>query len=261
MTTARDMVTIPGGRFVMGLTEGEADALARELVAMEVTLLGERQHLKEPVVDVERRTRERREALIVSMPAHEVDVSEFAIDRFPVTVGEYARYAARTGARTPDRWKRGRPSDDVFVTGLSWQEARDFAAHHGLALATEIEWERASRDDRRFFTWGSSYFPQGRLAFPETGSNLPWQVGSRPELASPWGVHDMLGEFGELTEDALAPYPGADVARFTRQFPQWRDQRAIRGGFDVDRDSTCIYRNGIAEMERANDIKFRCVHR
>jgi hypothetical protein len=79
------MVTIPGGRFLLGLTEGEADALARELVAMEVTLLAERQ-LREPIVDAEHRVRERRAALSVSMPAYEVVVAEFAIDRFPVTV-------------------------------------------------------------------------------------------------------------------------------------------------------------------------------
>jgi hypothetical protein len=62
MARERDRVTIPGGRFLMGLTDDEADAFARELVAMEVRLLGERQHLEEPVIDLEHRTRQRREA-------------------------------------------------------------------------------------------------------------------------------------------------------------------------------------------------------
>jgi len=109
-------------------------------------------------------------------------------------------------------------------------------------------------DDRDSDSWGP-YYSAGVLSPPDHG------IGSRPELASPWGVHDMLGEFGEFSADVLAPYPHADIARFTRQFPQWCDQHAIRGGFDVDRDSTCVYRNGIGEAERANDIKFRCVRR
>jgi len=255
------MVAIPAGRFVMGLTDVEADALARELVAMEVTLLGERQHLREPVIDVQARTHERREALSVSMPAHEVEVAAFAIDRYPVTVDDYARYITQTGAPAPASWARGRPPKNTFVTGVSWREANAYATHHGLALPTEIEWERASRRDRRPFTWGAEYFPAGRIAFPSGSSTTAWEVGSRPQLASADGVHDLLGEFGEYALDLLAPYPGADEAAFTRQLPRWRGQRAVRGGYDVDRDSTCVYRNGIDETERATDIKFRCVRR
>lgn len=262
MTVSRDMVLIPGGRFTVGLTEEEADALARELVAMEVTMTTERQYVDgEPAVDVDRRVRERREALQVSMPAHEVEVGEFYIDRYPVTVAEYAGYMAETGAPGPEGWTRVRPPDRQFLTGISWREANAYADRRGLALPSEVEWERAARNGRSFFPWGNNYFPHGRIAFPETGSSLPWIVGSRPALASMHGVHDLIGEFGEFTSDRFGPYPGGDAAYFDRHFPQWRNERAVRGGFDVEQDSTTVYRNGIGDAVRARDLKFRCVRR
>ncbi len=256
------MVLIPGGAFLLGLTESEADALARELVAMEQTILGERQHLDgEPPFDAAQRTRERREALQVSMPAHEVEVGEFYIDRFPVTVGEYARYMKQSGAPAPDSWRRGRPSERTFVTGLSWREASQYADHEGLLLPSEAEWERAARNGRQFFTWGDSYFPQGRIAFPETGSAIAWEVGSRRELASVHGVQDLIGEFGEYTSDKFVPYPGTNMGWFEKWFPHWRKNRAVRGGYTVNQDSTTVYRNDIGEDDRARDVKFRGVRR
>jgi formylglycine-generating enzyme required for sulfatase activity len=258
---SRELVFVPGGRFMMGLTDEEADKLARELVSMEVVLMGERQHLDDRVIDTEQRIKERRDALCVAMPAHEVEVGEFYIDRYPVTVDEYVGYMAETGAAPPDGWQRGRPPRQHFLTGISWREASALAAYNNASLPTEIEWERAARNGRSFFPWGDSYFPQGRVAFPDTGSALPWLVGSRPELASVHGVHDLIGEFGEFTADPFAPYPGADVTWFDRNFPRWRTERAVRGGFDVDQDSTTVYRNGIGEQDRARDVKVRLVRR
>ena len=109
------------------------------------------------------------------------------------------------------------------------------------------------------FPLGDAYFPLGRTAFPEDGADTAWAVGSRPELASPFGVHDLIGEFGEYTCDAFMPHSGTNEALFEQHFPKWRSERAVRGGYDVYQDSTCVYRGGIGEDVRSRGMKLRCV--
>lgn len=259
MTASRDMVAIPGGVVELGLTADEADRLALELTKMEQTLLEERQHLDGYAFDFDETREQRRAWLETSMPVQRVEVASFSIDRYPVTVGQYAAFIKETFGAPPVAWAYGKPDDRVFVTGLSWREATAYAEHHGLRLPTEAEWELAARKDRRLFPWGDSYFPLGRVAFPEDGSSEAWVVGSRPELASPWGVHDLIGEFGEYTCEPFSPYQGTDEALFERHFPDARTERAVRGGYNVYMDSTCVYRNGIGEELRATNMKFRCV--
>ena len=259
---AADMVHVPGGRFLLGLTVEEADALARELATMDVTLRYERDELPEvSEAAIAEACKKRRSALEVAMPAHEVEVGEFYISRYPVTVGEYAQYIEKTGAPIPETWQLRRPTPHTFVTGVSWREASEFASYHDASLPTEIEWERAARSGRSFFPWGDSYFPLGRIAFPETGSSYAWEVGSRPKLASIYGVQDLIGEFGEFTSDPFTPYPGADVAKIERWYPHWRKERAVRGGYDTLQDSTAVYRNGVEPDVRARWLKFRLVRR
>jgi iron(II)-dependent oxidoreductase len=259
MSASRDMVAIPGRMVELGLTTAEADRLAFELMEMEQTLLEERQHLDGYEFDFDETLAQRRAWLETSMPVQRVEVASYAIDRYPVTVGEYAAYIRETAAEPPAEWALRRPGDRVFVTGISWREATAYAAHHGLRLPTEAEWELAARWDRRLFPWGDHYFPLGRTAFPEDEWSQAWVVGSRGELASRWGVHDLIGEFGEYTSEAFVPYAGTNEDLFNQHFSSWREKRAVRGGYNVYMDSTCVYRNGIGPDVRSACMKFRCV--
>jgi len=256
VTTERDMVSIAGCTVVLGLTSDEADRLARELTAMQQTYLTERQELDG--FNFDETLQQRRAWLETSMPVQRVEVSDFAIDRYPVTAGQYAQFVKQTGAEEPSAWKWGIPAKATFVTGISWQEATAYAEHNGLQLPSEAQWELAALKDRRFFPWGDAYFPLGRVAYPEGKACLEWVVGSRAELQSPYGVHDLIGEFGEYTREAFKPYPGTNQTLFDQHFPQWRSERAVRGGFNVFQDSTCVYRNGIVEDRRSLYTKFRC---
>jgi hypothetical protein len=76
----------------------------------------------------------------------------------------------------------------------------------------------------------------------------PWRA--RPDRPVRRAHHDRFG-----------PFPGAGAARIDQRFPTWRSERTVRGGFDVEQDSTTVYRSGIGESERLTDLKFRCVHR
>ncbi len=253
-----EFVHVPGGRFLIGLTATEVDELSHELARMEVTILDERE---EPHGTVDEIAARRREFLQLSTPAHEVEVGELYMARYPVTVAEYARFVTETGAAEPITWKRGRPPEAQFVTGVSWSEAAAYAEYQGAALPTEAEWERAARNGRSFFTWGNDYFPAGRIAFPEDAINAPWPVGSRPELASIHGIHDLLGPFGEFTADVFTPYPGSDTTWFDQRFPRWRTERAVRGGWDSQQDSTTVFRSTTGEDERTRIVKIRLVRR
>ena len=248
-------VLIPRTRLRIGLTPDEADALATELAKME-------EALHEPglkafdVFDFDGVRARRREWLETSMPAHDVEVGPFEIDVYPVTNARWMQYAVETGA--PESAKPG--SDECFVTGVSWQDAAGFAKHYGLDLPSEAEWECATRHLGSFFTWGNEYFPQGDVAFSDPQYET-YPVGSRPQLASARGVHDLLGQFGEYCRDPFAPYQGADRALWERHFPGWQGQRVVRGGFDFNQDATCVSRHPVPENERRTHLKFRCARR
>jgi formylglycine-generating enzyme required for sulfatase activity len=251
------MISVPHTRITIGLTPDEADRLALELAKME-------HELHEPglgafdVVDVEAVAKRRRAWLEAAMPAHEVEVGPFEIDVYPVTNAQWSSYMKAARAAKPETW----PLTDGkrFVSGVSWREAEAYATHHELALPTEAEWECAARRDRSLFTWGDSYFPQGEVAFKDPVDE-PYAVGSRPQLASARGVHDLLGQFGEYCADWFGPYPGADPATWSKLFPTTQGQRTVRGGYDLNQDATCVSRRGVPETERRTHLKFRCVRR
>jgi formylglycine-generating enzyme required for sulfatase activity len=245
-------VRIAATRVELGLRPDEADRLALELAKMQVAYATPK--MGAPDLDTIRA--ERRAWLAAAMPAHVVELGAFEIDVYPVTNAEWDAYGKATGAAHPAR--EGKP--DAFVTGISWREAQEYAHHNGGELPTEAEWECAARQDRRLFTWGDHYFPEGEAAFAPPVLEA-YRVGSRPTTASPRGIHDLLGQFGEYTASAFAPYPGADAAAFARLFPQWRGQRVQRGGYDVHQDATCVSRRGVPEDERRTHLKFRCVRR
>jgi iron(II)-dependent oxidoreductase len=249
------MISVPRTKTRIGLTPDEADRLALELARME-------EDLHEPglggfrVFDLDAAVAERRKWMEAAMPAHEVDVGPFEIDVYPVTNGQWARYCAETGAAQSAPWG----PEQHFVSGISWAEASAYATHYGLELPSEAEWEIAARSDRRLFTWGDTYFPEGTIAFADP-VDLPYAVGARASTKSPRGVHDLLGYFGEYCRDAFAPYPGANINAFATLFPNAAGQRVVRGGYDVHQDGTCVSRRGVPEHERRTHLKFRCVRR
>jgi formylglycine-generating enzyme required for sulfatase activity len=254
----RAMIEVPRATVRIGLTPDEADRLAGELARMEQQLRAQQYSLKgfDPF-DLAAATAERRAWLETSMPAHDVEVGPFAIDVYPVTVAQWRQYTRDAGAAEPHR---GFAGDGAFVSGISWKEAQAYAHYYQLDLPTEAEWEHAARGDRRLFTWGDRYFPEGELAFrPPTHD--PYPVGSRPELVSLRGLHDLLGQFGEYCWDPFEAYPGANLELFRRHFSNVRGQRVVRGGYDVYQDATCVSRRGVDPDERRLTIKFRCVRR
>jgi formylglycine-generating enzyme required for sulfatase activity/uncharacterized protein YjbI with pentapeptide repeats len=261
-------VEIPGGRYEIGLDERRARRLAewvagraRQRVAQDPDQLhGDREQTE--LEDMWGNPDYLIEMLAFSRPAHTVTLAPFAIAAMPVTVGEYAEFVRQTGARPPEkRYGGSSPDPGVAVTGISWHDAAAYAAWRDAALPTEAQWERAARGPQGWlFPWGDEWGAAG--AWLDAGEEEA-AVGTRTELASPEGVHELVTHLAEWTADEFAPYPGADQRACDRVPPPpggWWGTRTQRGPL-VGFPPTAVTRRGAAPDLRLRDTTFRLVRR
>lgn len=129
------------------------------------------------------------------------------VDRYPVTVGRYARFLASTRVAPPRDWdecqvaRPGRP-----VVYVSWQDALAYASWAGAEVPGESLWVKAGRGlDARAYPWGDEATGPdlANLNFAQDGRiDRRWEesldeVDRRPSGASPWGVEDLVGNVYE----------------------------------------------------------------
>jgi formylglycine-generating enzyme required for sulfatase activity len=143
-------------------------------------------------------------------PAHQVYLDTFYIDRYEVSVGEYAAFLQDTGNPAPSDWKMmNQPSNRKRpVSNVDWEDAVAYCKWAGKRLPTEAEWEKAARGtDGRLYPWGNepptsrqaNYGHRGSSSNGANGSLAP--VGSFEEGKSPYGVYDMAGNVWEWVSD------------------------------------------------------------
>ncbi len=202
-------------------------------------------------------------------PAHRIYLEAFAIDRAPITNGEYLEFM-RDGGYVDYRWWfsegwalvqnehwqaplywetedgrwviRGYPGVDRVenladepVSHVSFYEASAYAKWAGKRLPTEAEWERAARHDPaseepRAFPWGNAPVVADRANMLEDRRWSPAPVGSYPDGRSPHGCGQMIGDVWEWTSSDYVPYPGF-VADFDEYNDKWMiGQKVLRGG-------------------------------
>jgi len=78
------------------------------------------------------------------MPIHEVELDDFYIGRYEVTVKEYREFCEATGRDMPKEPMWG--WDDTHpIVGVTWDDASQYAEWAGKRLPTESEWEYAAR--------------------------------------------------------------------------------------------------------------------
>jgi formylglycine-generating enzyme required for sulfatase activity len=93
-------------------------------------------------------------------PLHTVQLSDFSIAKYKVTLGDYDIYAAANGLPLPytgdaanggDVNMRAQPKSATFPVGVDWQDAQSYCRWLGkqaglpMDLPTEAEWEYAAR--------------------------------------------------------------------------------------------------------------------
>ena len=215
-------------------------------------------------------------------PAHKVQVPEFWMDRYEVTVAEYAGFLNEGGndeyydcrmaipelcgiARDgPGQYRvlPGREDYPVVFVGQPWALA--YAQSRGKTLPTEAMWERAVIGPAgRGYPWGDEPLDPTRANYDfHYGGTLP--VGSLPAGATPEGIHDLTGNAREWTTSKIHPYPGG--AEYEYHIAPWwfpgqkefdRIWWVARGG-GWSQQEACMsprYRNSLTVM----DGGFRCV--
>jgi formylglycine-generating enzyme required for sulfatase activity len=184
------------------------------------------------------------------MEAHEIEVSEFSIEKFDVTNRDFLKFVEAGGYKNralwddaswnwknseniehPSFWRRHGnlwmyrgmfgevrlpPDWPVYV---SHAEATAYATWLGRKLPTEAQFHRAAYGTseapgtERFYPWGDATPDQTHGNFDFQSWELS-PVGSHPAGASAFGVHDLVGNGWEWTRTEFTPFPGFKAMPF-----------------------------------------------
>ena len=204
----------------------------------------------------------------LEQPRHKVDLAAFFVDRTEVTNSAFKKFVDATGHKAPSNWTganipAGR--ENYPVTGITWQDAADYAAWAGKRLPTEDEWEASARGaDGRIYPWGNNWRAGlaniGSKPDDITSEQYPKglkEVGQYAQGASPAGAVDMIGNAWEWVADEIALYPGNTTAKLTQK--PGVTYRVIRGGaYDGDKDHDATYRGYLDSSQPYPKVGFRC---
>ena len=198
-------------------------------------------------------------------PQHSVELGEFYIGRYPVTVAQFNAFLRDSGYGVPDA-AAVRDTANHPIDQMTWHDAiaycewltdklRDWTdVPHALrewfeatirngwrvTLPSEAEWEKAARgNDGREYPWGPAFDPDCVNAF-EASIGMKSAVGAFPRGASPHGALDMSGNVWEWTRSVWSnnnsdarsfgyPYRLDDPSREDLRAPDVAP-RVLRGG-------------------------------
>ena len=145
-------------------------------------------------------------------PKHQVELSEYAIGKHPITNREYEAFVKETNYRAPKQWKKGTyPSGkaDHPVTHVTWNDVKAYCEWMSkktgwrFGLPTEAQWEKAARgSDGRIYPWGDEWKKENCNNY-ESGIEETTPVGLYSLRGdSPNGCADMVGNVWEWCEDS-----------------------------------------------------------
>jgi formylglycine-generating enzyme required for sulfatase activity len=203
-----DWVEIPGGEFIFGLSEAQAEELVSRVPPDPyLALVGQDPHHRE------------KETVHRETPERVVELETFYISRFPITWEQYIAFAEsdhcysyrNTYSAEKQRIVLNNRRSLVETKGdypadVTWHFALAYCDWIGARLPTSAEWEKAARGtDGRLYPWGSEW-DASRGNFNLDRSRWPTKmspVDAYPSGQSPYGVIDMMGNTYEWTLSTL----------------------------------------------------------
>lgn len=207
-----------------------------------------------------------------------ITLGAFWIDKYEVTIGQYAQFLdwikanpgevakfehpdqPKNQSHTPANWetildcaKWGMKMKSIPVgfnypqCSVTYWDAYAYAQWKGRRLPTEQEWEKAARgSDGRMYPWGNQWDQNkcngSSASSPRSGSGNWSAVDAYPSDKSPYGVIGMAGNLREWT-DSRDPATNNPV---------------VRGGSFATAESELVSRNSTLEAEiRDESLGFR----
>jgi formylglycine-generating enzyme required for sulfatase activity len=169
-------------------------------------------------------------------PVHHVYLNAFYMDKYEVTVGQYAKYLEVTDMDEPPDWSiMNQPQHQKRpVVNVDWEDAVKFCKWAGKRLPTEAEWEKAARGtDGRIYPWGNEaptrlHANYGRKEWNNHLALVP--VGSFEEGRSPYDIYDMAGNAWEWVSDWYDYDYYQNSPRRNPIGPTAGESKVVRGG-------------------------------
>lgn len=185
-------------------------------------------------------------------PVREIELKDFYIGKYEVTVAEYLQFCQATNSHWPEWLKEGsqynvRDGLDPFykdkgyvlgdcdrmpIVGVSWYDAKAYCewlsekTGKTYRLPTEAEWEYAAKAGR------GELLNEGQFSrhawFRENAERQPHEVGRKK--ANAYGLNDMFGNVWEWCEDT---YDASYYEKSPQIQPLNRDStttKVLRGG-------------------------------
>jgi formylglycine-generating enzyme required for sulfatase activity len=224
-------------------------------------------------------------------PEHEVHLSSFYMDKYEVTVAQYALFLNSLGTyddacqEIDCAWPRGIigytsylievSEDDTLhyeamagfenypINHVSWYGADAYCQAMGARLPTEAEWEYAARgEDGRIYPWGNDPPDQTRAVFFSLTYDDLKPVDALPDGASPFGVYGLAGSMWEWVSDWYDPIYYQISPTENPQGPEESDGKVSRGGAWPNNNQADRIRSTNRNWREAAffspDLGFRC---
>jgi formylglycine-generating enzyme required for sulfatase activity len=169
-------------------------------------------------------------------PVHQVSLDAYYMDKYEVTVEQYAKFLEATSHGAPPEWKiLNQPSHQKYpVVMVDWSDANTYCHWAEKRLPTEAEWEKAARGtDGRMYPWGNDVptplrANYGKKKWNKDTALVP--VGSFEEGKSPYGIYDMAGNAWEWVSDWYYKVYYKNSPSQNPTGPKQGDFKALRGG-------------------------------